>query len=224
MSTEEEPVELKAIEAALAALLPKRGGLDRERLMYLAGRASLPAARAPGRFRWAWPAATAAMTGVAAVLLAVVSLRLAEPAPRIVERIVEVPVARSPAAAAADDAARVSNDQQFSPEQESANDTVRPAAAGYPWSLVSRVVGWPGVDSRAPASLDNYSALRNRVLRDGASAWAEPPSRHAPADGAAEPASYRQMLDSFLDDAGASQPAPSAPKGKTLFPFLGVHS
>src|SRR5258708_4835052 len=39
MSTE-EPLDFTAIEAALAALVPTTGGLDRDRLMYQAGRAS----------------------------------------------------------------------------------------------------------------------------------------------------------------------------------------
>ena len=81
MSTEEEPLEFNAIEAALAALAPTTGGLDRDRLMYLAGRASVFAAGEARTFRWAWPVAMAAMTTVAAALLAVVSLRLADPAP-----------------------------------------------------------------------------------------------------------------------------------------------
>jgi hypothetical protein len=227
MSTEEESVEFKAIEAALAELAPTAGGLDRDRLMYLAGRASVLANGEVRTFRWAWPVATAAMTTVAAALLAVVSLRLADPAPRTVEvpveRIVEVTVERSPAAAVVDKAASAADDQQFSPERESSNGNDRPAAVSDPWSIVSRLVRWPAVDGRGPISHDGYTALRNQLLRDGASAWTEPPSRQAPADGATQPASYRQMLDSLLDDAGGSKSATGRPAGRTLI-FPGGHS
>ncbi len=225
MSTK-EPLELKAIEAALAALVPTAGGLDRDRLMYLAGRASVLATGEARKFRWAWPIATAAMTAVAAALLAVVSLRLADPAPRPleipVERIVRVPVERGPAPARVDNAAKGPNHPQSSPEHDSNNDE-RPAEVGSPRSFVSGLLPWPIVESRGPIALDSYAALRNQLLRDGASAWTEPPSRHAPADGATEPASYQQMLDSLLEDAGASKSAPGRPAGKTLF-RLGVHS
>lgn len=66
----EEPLkpELAAIQAALAALTPQAAGLDRDRVMYLAGRA---AACQPARRRaaaWLWPCATAASLMLAAVL------------------------------------------------------------------------------------------------------------------------------------------------------------
>ena len=135
----------------------------------------------------------------------------------------EVPVARNPAPAAVDIVARVRDLQQSSPERDSSNDHQQPVEVGYAWSLVSRLVQWPTVDNRGPASLDNYPALRNQLLRDGASAWTEPPSRQAPADGATQPATYRQMLDSMLEDAGASKTAPGRPAGKTPI-RSGVHS
>ena len=65
------PQALGALEAQLATLRPREDRLDRERLMFLAGQASVAAARQPlsaGR-RWAWPVSFGAMTTAAAVLL-----------------------------------------------------------------------------------------------------------------------------------------------------------
>ncbi len=63
--------ELSAVEAALASLKPAASGVDRDRVMFLAGRASvLP--NAPPRMRlkreWLWPCITAV-----SLLLAIVS-------------------------------------------------------------------------------------------------------------------------------------------------------
>jgi hypothetical protein len=83
MSSEMNNPELAALEAALGALVPHAGGIDRDRLMFRAGQAD----RA-GR-RWIWPA----LTGV--LLLAVMGLGSAlvwQPAPQTVERIVFVRV------------------------------------------------------------------------------------------------------------------------------------
>src|SRR5882672_8018547 len=80
--------DLQALEARLAALRPREDRLSRERLMFLAGQASVgqrglahfaksPEQNAPvtlsGRRRpWAWPAAFSGMTAAAAALLVVV--------------------------------------------------------------------------------------------------------------------------------------------------------
>ena len=56
--------DLKAVEARLAALSPAAGGLDRDRLMYEAGRASA-GHLGSGRL---WPASAIAMTMVSAIL------------------------------------------------------------------------------------------------------------------------------------------------------------
>jgi len=104
--------ELKAFEAALAALVPRGDRLDRDRLMFLAGQASVGGilsetaaaegtpgvspvrgkahgqdARATTR-RWAWPAAFSAMTAVAATLLVIV---VARPEPQVIVRTIPAP-------------------------------------------------------------------------------------------------------------------------------------
>jgi hypothetical protein len=79
--------ELTPFEAALAGLAPRVEGFDRERLIFLAGQASVLGDRAAGASpdweraggmrarRWAWPAAFSAMTAVAAALLVMLCTR-----------------------------------------------------------------------------------------------------------------------------------------------------
>src|SRR5271157_3559894 len=97
MSREENPQErdlhdLSELEAALAALVPRADRLNRDRLMFLAGQASVEAkisqSQAIGQRSagWAWPAAFVTMTGIAASLLVVLAIR---PAPQVTERVVE---------------------------------------------------------------------------------------------------------------------------------------
>jgi hypothetical protein len=84
--------ELKALEARLAALLPRDDRLDRERLMFLAGRASVEVPFETGERRprvWlknkAWPAAFAGMTAIAASLLVALFARPLVSEPIIVQ-------------------------------------------------------------------------------------------------------------------------------------------
>jgi hypothetical protein len=86
MSRSADDAEVTNLEVALRSLQP-RVELDREALMYQAGRASV------GR-RWAWTLATA----VSMVLAATFGLMLwARPAPHVVERIVYLPAKPEPA-------------------------------------------------------------------------------------------------------------------------------
>jgi hypothetical protein len=115
MSREENPTEkdlhdLSELETALAALVPRADRLNRDRLMFLAGQASMetkigqpavgqitnqPNVRQP-HVPSAWPVAFAAMTGIAAALLVALAIRPGPqiPGPQIVERIVKVPAAQ----------------------------------------------------------------------------------------------------------------------------------
>jgi hypothetical protein len=80
---------LTAFEADLGALSPAPHRLDRDRLMYLAGRSSALGRRATA-IRRAWPAIAA---GLALVSLGEAALLVtrADPEPRVVERVVYLP-------------------------------------------------------------------------------------------------------------------------------------
>jgi hypothetical protein len=60
------PEELKAVEAVLRRLTPNAQGIDRERMMYLAGRASVASRK--GSLRIVWPLSTAALLLVSLAL------------------------------------------------------------------------------------------------------------------------------------------------------------
>ena len=78
------------------ALVPRAERLNRDRIMFLAGQASVASKGQPAgspettgpqrRAGWAWPAAFATMTGIAASLLLALAIR---PAPQVIERFVE---------------------------------------------------------------------------------------------------------------------------------------
>src|SRR5262245_44662007 len=84
------PEQLKSFEAHLAAVSPRTDRLDRERLAFLAGQASVSASAATDGVRsssWrrhpAWPTACAGMSAIAASLL--VALVLRSETPRVVD-------------------------------------------------------------------------------------------------------------------------------------------
>jgi hypothetical protein len=77
MSQEPLNPELAALEARLTALTPRPAGLDRDRLMFLAGRAAAAQTARRGWTSWLWPCATAASLALAVVL----GLRGARPQP-----------------------------------------------------------------------------------------------------------------------------------------------
>lgn len=60
------PEELKAVEIVLRRLTPNGQSVDRDRVMYLAGRASV--ASRQSSFRIAWPISTAALLLISSVL------------------------------------------------------------------------------------------------------------------------------------------------------------
>jgi hypothetical protein len=92
------PSELQSFEAALAQLRPSAARIDRDRLMFLAGQASVNrdaiAERSGVLSRWFWPASSAVMTGVAAALLFVLVMRppaAVEGTARVASQPAEVP-------------------------------------------------------------------------------------------------------------------------------------
>ena len=85
-----QEAELTPFERSLAALAPARGLVDRDRLMYEAGRRSALANR---RRAWAWPAVAASL-GLVAIGQSIALVR--RPAERIVERVVVAPAPEQP--------------------------------------------------------------------------------------------------------------------------------
>jgi hypothetical protein len=73
MSEPEERFQpLTPLEEALASIRPHVAGFDRERLLFLAGQASV---QPTPRHGWAWPAACCTMTAVAAALCVALLIR-----------------------------------------------------------------------------------------------------------------------------------------------------
>ena len=190
MSAQDESGELKPrepkqadasrrFEAELAALTPRAAALDRDRLMFLAGQASLPAAHAnqPVR-RWAWPAAFSGMTALAASLLVVLAIR---PAPRVVERLVRVPVEAPP---------------QPSPIGEVGRHPGEPLARERTgdWLATEIAPRWPR-DKVVPG--DSYLDIRDRVLAMGIDRWQDDVASSATGRRESS-ASYHELLDSLL--------------------------
>jgi hypothetical protein len=73
--------DLKAVEAQLAALRPRDDRLDRERLMFLAGQASVQVGwrRQPATLaRWGWSTSFGAVAGTAAAVFVMLVLRSVE--------------------------------------------------------------------------------------------------------------------------------------------------
>jgi hypothetical protein len=224
MSREENPEEnrheLSELEAALAALVPRAEGLNRDRLMFLAGQASVeskisqPAAQSdtarPRRGTgWAWPAALATMTGIAASLAVALAVR---PAPQVVERIVErtatAPEApREPAADVTDGRIDLDAAADSPPMADVLPDWLA-------WGLFSR----PDVSIKHELS---YPELRNQVLLHGLEPWKLQASASA-ATGRVqeEPVLDREQLNRWLKQEGVesalrrlSTPTPRNPSG-----------
>lgn len=161
--------DLRAVENALSSLSPSRSGVDRDRLMFEAGRRS-------ARTRWAWPSATAALAFLALGEAALLTTR-ATPEPQVIERIVEVKVPTP------DTAVPVVILRQNRQADESSSPSFLFA---------------PGAES-GPLANQDYYHLREQALRFGVDSLpASPPlaSRTDPGQG---DDSFRSEIRSLLD-------------------------
>ncbi len=179
--------ELAAIEAALSSVGPKPSRLDRDRVMFLAGRASgLAEMRPRGEAtRWAWPAAFGAMTAVAATLLVMVVSR---PQAEVAHR------AEGP---------RVQ--QQEGPEKSEA--PVQPPLIEEP--LRTPRAAWGGLADEDAERLHldaPYFRELQRLLALGPEPWAPAVPSAAGGQRTAPPMPYPQLLDSLLDDPATGGP------------------
>ena len=209
--------ELAALEAALSSLVPRADGLDRDRLLFLVGRAS--AGSAPGG-RWAmrlvgtWAAGVTAAALVLALLLVqaqsklrVASARLAGPAaPKAAapsgERPQTKPAKPNAAATAAENAQ--SAVPQPAAENRSTRPTLRvPARAGGP-------ADWTHFGSRA-AYLRSVARLLNQDIDPWpsmAGLGSEPRTEEA------RVVPYRELLKELLDEQARLEASDGASAGE----------
>jgi len=182
------PPQLQSLEAALAALVPRAERLDRDRLMFEAGRESV--LKSASRGRWAWPALSTAMTALAGALLVMLVLR---PEPRVVERIVYVR-ANGAAEGLAHDSLR--------PTAGEGNDKA-PGLRIAPRDTPRLPASEGAVASAAPqhpSSETPYLELRDQILQNGIDAWRPPVlSMSTPAPGPASPPTYTELRDELLN-------------------------
>ena len=209
-SEEKLPPELSAMEAELAQLRPRAAGLDRERLIFLAGRESVGAqtSRGAGRWagRWAWPAAFSAMTAVAATLL--VMLLVGSQRPGEV-RLVQVPVyvpAERPVEQPVEDSPDLADGQKGPVPFDVPDRAVRRERAPDPivrglFALVG--MDWPSGDEEEAnlMAADSYARLLDRVLEEGVDALQRPAAMAAPvaaSESASAPMTYQELRDDLL--------------------------
>lgn len=232
--TEDLPPELKSLEAELASLNPRADRLDRDRLIFLAGQQSVVAGagrtgtvpislrdnRDSPRVRWAWPAAFAAMTAVAAALLVMV-FRFE---PQVEVRVVKVPVERTGNGklVPGPEAPRPpSEGPRLGPLPEGPEPSPRPAAGSGLLALVG--LDWEQLYDRDRfGSETSYPGLRDRVLREGVDSWPGP-SPVADVKPASAPLPYRKLLNRVLGSPGSDESVPDRPLIPTLF-YPGANS
>jgi len=214
---EELPPDLKAMEDELASLRPRDDRLDRERLAFLAGQASM-IGRATGRraaaARWAWPGACAAMTAVAAALFVALFVR---PEPRVVER---VRIVKAPVPAQVDEAPRPDAAPWVA---EAPPDLWRPDSPSRVKSR-DRASRRPGLPAQADwsrfRSRGEYLETLDRMLARGMDPWDELGAQSGGGDQRPNvspsdvPPPYREWLKTMLDD----QARVDRPNGRTTGP------
>lgn len=171
---EEIPLpDLSATEAALAALAPAPAALDRDRLMFQAGRA------AGGAAGWGWPAATGALTALAAALALVMVLR----PPVVTETVVvHVPVEVTPAPAPPKPEPDTPADSSPVTSRPADLAALPPVAPGYlrlqdqilRWGLDALPAGRPAAPAEPPITVEQLLGESPRPAQP--SPWRKPPS------------------------------------------------
>jgi hypothetical protein len=174
MSAERIDETLLAVQSALAALRVKPPSMDRDRMMFLAGRASArpisPLARRAGEgpgvraAHWLWPLATTASLLIAAILGGMLLLGAK---PQTYDRVVYVPVDR--------------------PIESTVSETAPPVIT---------------VDSPEPPIRGDYLALRRLVLTEGVDAMPMP-AANGPASPEAKPFTPRDAYGGAIDHDGS---------------------
>lgn len=157
--------DLTPFEAQLAGLIPA-AGLDRDRLMFLAGQAAWQPKRAFGRL--AWPICTAVLVGLCAAL---VLLR-----PTVSEsQIVYV----------------VQPAEKATQKKRLDATGAEPAALGSTRHIERTPIAGPQGAAWHEAASHGYLGVRNLVLARGANAWHEFPRGNSPSG---SPVAYLQLM------------------------------
>jgi len=211
MSREEElDAELKSFEAALALLTPRTDRLGRDRLIFLAGQASVVSGsdRLPIRqMRWAWPAVCAVMTTAAAAMLVMLLMR---PGPQVLVKYVEVP---AEAAAEANEPEPSPEDTPPAwPEHERPEPTTQPVSG--PSLLAAFGLGFG--ENRWRGKSLYWQRVERALNRE--------PDWQTSASGTwtpAAPVPYRQLRDRLLQEALLQE---ALPGGSTSDPPFNDHS
>jgi hypothetical protein len=195
MSAEEKRDELKSFEAALAALMPRTDRLDRERLMFLAGQQSvLPStfgrgAGGEGKKRfWAWPAAFAGMSVVAATLFVML---ISRPGSGGVENVVRT---SAPQAVPEDAVQEITDTSDYA-------EPPRKYISYFDLAFLSG--GENRKNSEAESPYPNASLLR-QILAKGVDSWK--PSEMGHIDGETintRPLTNRELMKQLLDQGEA---------------------
>ncbi|NUQ62745.1 MAG: hypothetical protein HUU20_09660 [Pirellulales bacterium] len=178
----ELPPALKSLEAALASLVPRTPSLDRDRLMFEAGRQAAVRSQAGPVCRWAWP--TLAAATMAAALLVVLLVRPAAPG---ADRIVYVPVDPQPARLTPGSLPNETPDRRGSEPK----GAVQAMAPMFDIPARAAVAGAP----HAPAP---YFDLRDCLLSREPQLWRLPGQNSAGSGLPTEPASYAELRDELL--------------------------
>jgi hypothetical protein len=195
--------ELAAVEAALGSVGPGPSRLDRDRVMFLAGRASLakpPVGRAHRNRRWAWPAAFSAMTAVAATLLVILVAQ--EPQPRIVQVIQPPPTPDS--------------DDATGPHERDAPDAPAVSKKPVPATIWARPATVDR-DRTPPLPPTPYGRQLRMVLVQafdgGSGPWPTRRRKHLP-----RPVTYHELRQRVFEEAAPDAVFPARPPRDLLFP------
>jgi len=183
--------ELNRLAAALGGLAP-RGGLNRDRLMYLAGQAAAePSSARIGR--WAWPTGTAALVVLSATLTALLVLRQ----PQVVVRMVYVPApAAAPIEATTGADVSLPPRSNESPSMRQSRDPLD-AAPRDDTPPTLRMIGGPPRLGPQPT----YGQLRDAVLTWGVDALPEQTAATGGASSPTAPLGQRELLKALLEEA-----------------------
>jgi hypothetical protein len=199
---DKEVVDQRDLERALTVLRPAGSQIDRDRFLFLAGRASAETVRPGLAFgRWVWPASTV-LSSVAAVVLAVLLVARAQPASNRRESVAgddRIPVP-APSISEKTGATEQIAASQFSSQPALGLGQIRSEL--HSPATEPSVVSPPADEvARALAAGSNSPRLRTFVLAYGIDALPEPaPIRQPASDSRAgdEPHTEREMLRQSL--------------------------